>query len=148
MSKSIIEALYEYFNDSPLLDMKRLNVDYLPESTKRAGIEYSVSIIPTDEVIKQYVDGSTKCRCPFTVSSINSYGQDVCQNLENAGLSEQMSNWIREKASRREYPELPDGLSALSMRAIGSGYLFEADVDNGKYQLQCEMIFYRKGENR
>ena len=42
MSKTIIEALYDYFNESSLLTDNRLNVDYLPENTKQAGIEYAI----------------------------------------------------------------------------------------------------------
>ena len=45
MSTTIIEALFEYFAACPLITDNRLNIDYLPEDTSQAGVEYSIGTV-------------------------------------------------------------------------------------------------------
>jgi len=146
MGDTIIEALFDYFDSSPLMTDNRLNVDYLPEDTGQAGIEYAIATSPTDEVITTYRNGGARCRYPFIISSVNDYGPDARQNIANTGFSETLAKWLREQSRLRNLPELPEGYTARSIRALGSGFLYQPDADAGKYQIQCEMEYYRKGD--
>ncbi len=123
----------------------RLNVDYLPEDTKEAGVEYAIGTSPTDELVQAYADGGARCRYPFIISSVNDYGPDEAQNIANTGFTESLADWLRKQSRARNLPILPDGMTPRSIRALGSGYLYQPDVNAGKYQIQCELEYYRKG---
>lgn len=146
MNKTIVDALVAYFGGCPLMTGGRMNIDYLPEDTKKAGIEFAISMEPTDEVITRYKDGSARCRYPFIISSVHDYAPGVVQNIQNAGFYEDLAKWIREEARDRRLPSLPEGTTARSLRTMGSGYLYQPDVDSGKYQIQCELEYYRQGD--
>ena len=144
-SNTIIEALFEYFGECPLMTENRLNIDYLPEDTGKAGIEYGIATSPTDEVIQNYRDGGARCRYPFIISSVNEYGPDAVQNIANSGFYEALAEWLRTQSKTRNLPLLPEGMTPRSIRAIGFGYLFQPNAKVGKYQIQCELEYYRKG---
>lgn len=146
MSAIILEALFDYFSGCPLMADGRLNIDYLPEDTGEAGVEYAISTTPTDSVMYRYRGGGARCRYPFAISSVNNYGPDEAQNLLNSGFYESLAAWLRKQMQARNLPELPAGLTPRSIQAIGPGYLYQPDVDAGKYQIQCELEYYRKGD--
>lgn len=143
---TIIDALYAYFADCPLMAGNRLNIDYLPADTSQAGVEYAIFAIPANEVIYPYRNGGARCRYVFAVGSILDYDPDAAQNICNSGFSEALADWLRKQTRLRSLPKLPAGLTPRSIRAIGSGYLYQPDVNAGKYQIQCELEYYRKGE--
>lgn len=146
MSKTIIDALFDYFCNCPLMAHGRLNIDYLPENTKEAGVEYAIGATPTDERIYPYTNGGSRCRYPFVISSVNDYGPGHAQNILNSGFYERLAEWMRIQTRMRNLPTLPEGMMPRSLRAMGTGYLYQPDVDAGKYQIQCELEFYRKGD--
>lgn len=145
MADTIIQALRDYFLDCPLMTDNRLNIDYLPEDTKKNGVEFSIDVSPAEEVIQSYMDGGAKCQCVFTVRSVNNYGSGVLQNLTNSGFYEQLTNWLEQQTNKRAFPILPRGMQGLSIKAQSAGYLFSAYEDVAKYQIQCRLIYYRKG---
>lgn len=146
MSATIIEALFDYFDSCPLMTGNRLNVDYLPEDTGEAGVEYALATSPTDELVYPFVDGGARCRYPFIISSVNDFGPDAAQNIANTGFTEALADWMRKQTRLRNLPALPTGLTPRSIRALGSGYLYQPDINAGKYQIQCELEYYRKGD--
>ena len=146
MSTTVLEALFDYFSGCPLMCDNRLNIDYLPEDTGAAGVEFALGTTPTDEVVYRYTNGGARCRYPFTISSVNDYGPDEAQNMLNSGFYEELAAWLHKQTRVRNLPELPVGLTARSIRAIGPGYLYLPDVNAGKYQIQCDLEYYRKGE--
>ena len=146
MNTTIISALFDYFSNCPLMTDNRLNVDYLPEDTKKAGIEYAIFPSPTDELIYRYTNGGARCQYQFIISSVNDYGPSKAQSIENSGFMERLAEWLRAQTRMRNLPVLPEGLTPRSIKAIGTGYLYQPDVDSGKYQIQCELEYYRKGE--
>ena len=146
LNPTIIEALFDYFNNSPLMTGNRLNVDYLPEDTKQAGIEYAIATAPSDEIVKPYLRGGAQCRYPFIISSVNDYGADAAQNILNTGFTEALAQWMRKQSRLRNLPKLSEGMTPRSIRAAGAGFLYQPDVNAGKYQIQCELEYFREGD--
>ncbi len=142
---TIIDALFEYFRGCPLMTGSRLNIDYLPQDTGEAGVEYAIGVTPTDEVITRYKDGGARCRYLFVISSVNDYGPDEGQSIANIGFFDALADWMRKQTRSRALPELPDGMTPRSIRAIGHGYLYQPEAKAGKYQIQCDLEYYRKG---
>lgn len=65
MSRTIIDALFAYFDACPLISGGRLNIDYLPENTSQAGVEYSIAASPSDELITAYRNGGAAAGTPL-----------------------------------------------------------------------------------
>lgn len=146
ITETIIEALHEYFKKCPLLENNRLNSGYLPEDTKQSGVEYSLDTIPGAGIIKKYMDGSALCQYTFVISSVNDYSPDLLQNITNCGFFEELDAWMLAQTRRRNFPELPQGMRPMKLEALDTGYLFTVSPDAGKYQIQCRLEYYKKGE--
>ncbi|MDL2318071.1 hypothetical protein LJC74_03120 [Eubacteriales bacterium OttesenSCG-928-A19] len=146
MDETIINALFDYFDNCPLMSGSRLNIDYLPEDTGEAGIEYAIATSPTDEIVKPYLRGGAQCQYPFIISSVNDYGPDEAQSIANVGFMEKLAKWMRQQCRMRKLPKLPEGMQVTRIRALGSGFLFEPGAASGKYQIQCMLEYYRKGD--
>lgn len=137
---SIIESLYRYFLDCPLLDGKNINIDYLPADQK----EYSIEPTPVTPIIKQYTNGSSIRQYQFIFGSREFYSPDVLENLANSSFYEQFAGWLEQQSRAGKLPVLPDGRSPMSMEALTPGYLFYGDTSNAKYQIQCKLTYYQE----
>ena len=143
---TIIEGLRDYLSLCPLLADSKINVDYLPEGTKRSGVEYSIDSEPAEEIIQRYVSGSALCQYVFAIRSVNDYSPDVLQQLTNSGLFEQLSAWFRAQTKNKMMPEMPKGMTAYAVEAQSTAYLAAEFADAAKYQIQCRIVYFRKGE--
>jgi hypothetical protein len=124
--------LYEYY--------KILGVDYLgSESTS-----YSIESVPATSIIKRYVNGDTKRQCLFNFASREVYGEEVRSQLDNIGFFEHFSDWLEEVSSKGLFPELDEGKEVLKIETLTSGYVFDTDLKNAKYQIQCRVIYYQE----
>lgn len=140
---SIIESLYQYFLDCPLLDGRNINVDYLPAEEQ----EYSIEPTPAAPIIKQYTNGDSIRQYQFIFGSREYYSENVRENLNNNSFYEQFSDWVQKQSRNGVLPKLPEKMSAISMETLTQGYLYYGDTENAKYQIQCKLTYYQeKGE--
>ena len=75
----IINSIRKFMLECPHLDefAKGINVDYLDDEIA----SYSIEEVPTNPIIKRYVDGSSVRQFEFIFASRESYGQEVLQNI-------------------------------------------------------------------
>ena len=138
----MIEGIRAYMCSCPVLkDGCFLGVDYLGSEPT----EYAIETIPTNRIIKKYVDGGSLREYLFLFASRECYGRDVLQNLENSGFFEQFASWIESQNSKGIYPDLGPGKSACGIEALSNGYLFDETETNARYQIQCRIIYYQEG---
>jgi len=135
----IINSIRDFMRQCPLLaNNRRINVDYLPNSP----VEYSIDAMPSNTVVKRYTGGGAMKQFIFVFASKEYYGSDVLTNIENSGFYEDLSNWIETKSKRQELPQLSKGRESISMEVLDSGYLFQADEDMARYQMQLRLTYY------
>ena len=139
MADSIIGALREYFLACPLTGDNRLGVDYLPER----GVAYSIDTTPANSIIRPYFRGSLR-QYLFVFRSVQDYGSDELQNIANSGFFEALAAWLEAQTKARRLPDLPPGMTARSIEAQSTGYLFTTGPDAGKYQIQCRLVYFQK----
>lgn len=142
---TIIEGLHKFFEACPLMTDNRINVDYLPEDAKK-GVEFSIDATPGTEVIKSYMDGGAECQYQFVLRSVNDYGADTWQNIANSGFYDGLVAWMRQQSRARNLPEMPEGMTPKSIEAMSTAYLFNMGASTGKYQIQCRLLYFRKGD--
>lgn len=135
----IIDKIRDFISKCPLLDeFAKLNIDFLgPNAT-----EYTIDSIPTDSILKEYVDGGKLKQYVFVFGSREFYGPDVLQNIENSGFYEKFSEWLDAKTELGELPLLEGNKESDSIEAMSSGYLFGSTEDTARYQIQCRLIYY------
>src|SRR5699024_1670470 len=127
----------------PLLDMyARLNIDYLGVNPT----EYTIDSVPTTEIVKEYVDGGAIKQFVFVFGSREYYGPDALQNIENSGFYEQFADWLEEQTREGNLPVLEGNKEPIKIEATTTGYLFDASEENGRYQIQCRLIYYEGGK--
>lgn len=141
---TIAEGLYQYFSACPLLAPdRRLNLDFLPADQR----EYSISMIPSTPVVKRYLDGSSRRQQLFYFGSSEFWDQTTLQAFENSGFYEAFSDWIEKQNRKRIFPKLPDGTKPERLECLTTGYLHSReDGGNAKYQIQCRITYFKKGE--
>ena len=140
---TVIECLRNWFREYEGLS-GRFSVDLLDEE---AGT-HSIDTIPCEEVLKRYVDGSTRKQYQFAVSSRRFYEQNIAQNLENLQFFEDLTKWVEHKANARELPVMDNGRTALKIVVTSNAYPFIISEDGkARYQLQMRLEYFQKRSN-
>lgn len=135
----MIESIRDYFMTCDLLDeYAKLNVDYLGLD----AIEYSIDTVPSETVIKKYVDGGALKQYLFVFGSREFYGADVVQNMANSGFYQDLSDWIRKQNALKHFPVLEGNKKPVSIEVVTSGYLYSADDNLARYQIQLRLTYY------
>lgn len=142
---SIIESVRNFIKTCPHLveycGAVRVNVDYLSNSPTT----YSIEGVPVEPILKKYVNGTVR-QYVFIFCSRESYGEDVRTNIDNSGFYENFSNWLEKCTLDCNLPILDKGMEPWSIEAITSGYAFDTDADNAKYQIQVKLKYFKRGE--
>lgn len=135
VDKPIIESVRDYLLTCPLIDDKKINIDYLGD-----GMEYSIDPIGSDPVYKKYTDGTYQKQFQFAISSKHAYDGDARTGIANSGLYQFLEEWFEENNMDSILPEL-EGYESIKIEILQSGYLFSTDADLGRYQIICRLIY-------
>lgn len=139
---TIIEAIRNFLGEYEGLKGERLNIDFLPPDDSA----YSVDAIPTKSEVKRYTDGSSVRQFSFTLASRAFWGPDVRQQVDNLAFFEDFEEWLAEQNRKRHFPNLGEGRTVRKVEVTTSGYAFAPGVDFARYQIQCNLIYFQKGE--
>ena len=139
---TIIEAVRTYLATCPLLAGGKLNVDFLPPE----AATYSVDVVPVKPIIKQYLDGSSNRQFLFVLATRAYYGEHIRQQIDNLCFFEDFDEWLDTQNRAQTFPDLGDGRTGRKLEVTTSGYVFAPDTDTARYQIQCRLSYYQKGE--
>jgi hypothetical protein len=139
---TIIEAVRSFLQTCPLLEGGKLNVDFLPPD----AATYSVDVVPVKPVVKQYLDGSCQKQFLFVLATRAYYGAHIRQQLDNLSFFEAFEEWLDAQTRTRNFPHMGDGRTGQKLEVSTSGYVFAPDTDTARYQIQCRLSYYEKGE--
>lgn len=131
----IIENVRNYIMSCDFLKGGRVNIDYLPDQ-----MAYSIDTIGCDPVYKKYVDGACLKQFQFALTSKEAYDGDARTGIANSGFYQYFEEWIESNNLNDIYPAL-DGHDAIRVDVLQSGYLFSTEVDLGRYQIICRLIY-------
>ena len=139
---SIIGAVREYISTCPFLDeFARINVEYLDHEKE----SYTIDAEPGEPLVKRYLNGDSQKQFRFVFASREFYGPDVLQNIENSGFYDRFADWLEQESRKGNLPILPAGKEAIEIRAVSQGFVFQTNVDEAQYQIQCRLLYYQKG---
>ena len=135
---TIIQSIRNYFLTCPLLTDGKVNVDFID---KDIDTTYNIDPIPTNPVIKKFVDGASERQFTFIFSSCEPWGDDVLQNLDNNGFYEELTGWIERN---KELPILDRDKKPLRIEILTPGYLMSNSADRAYYQIQLRLVYYQE----
>jgi hypothetical protein len=140
---TIIDGVRAWLKTYEGLADGRLSVDFLPEEAK----SYSVDTVPTTEIVKRYLDGSSIRQFLFCVSSREFYSDNIAQNLDNQAFYEGLAAWLERKSKLRQFPNIGTGRTARSIEISSTAYPFVVDEHGtARYQLQLKLTYFQKGD--
>ena len=134
----LIDYIRSLLRTCPLLENERINVDFLDAENG----SYSVNTSPAAPIVKRFIDGSSIRQYVFTFSSAELYGEEIRQNLENAGFWEDFMEWIESVTLPQS---LETGQEPQKIEVLSSGYAFMTDADSARYQIECRLLYKQKG---
>ena len=137
--RSIIKSVRDFFLSCPLLKDGKLNVDYLGAEPT----EYVIEGTPVADIARQYTDGASLRRYHFIFGSREYYGSELQTNLENNGFYEQLAEWIEGESRAGNLPRLGNGKAAQRLEVLSTGYLFDANGKDARYQIQCALLYFQ-----
>ena len=140
MVRSIIEGIAAFFVGCPLLKDGAFRVDALSDSP----IEYAIEVGIFDPIVEQYIDGSSDRRYQFNFGSRESYSMDRLQNIANSTFYEDFAEWVEAQNKAGNFPELPPGMHPEQLTALSSGYMFDENMRDARYQIQLELIYNKE----
>ena len=139
----IIDKVKAYLKTCPLLVAKAkkgtINVNYLGEEP----CEYSIEVISVNPLVKRYTDGGELRQYLFAVCSREAYDANALENMNVAKFFEEFEDWISEQDKAGIYPELSNGMQAIKIEVVSSGYLDSSDEDRARFSIEIKLT-YRK----
>ena len=143
----IITALRKFIKTCPYLQefegtegIIKVNVDYLEE----LATVYSIEEVPTNPILRTYVNGDSIRQFQFIFASREPYGTDVLQNISNSGFYFDFANWIEQNNSNDIFPILDSGYESQEIKVLSPGYAFAVSVDQARYQVEMRLKYYKK----
>lgn len=133
-----IEAIRTYLMTCPFLKDGVFGIDYISD----AIIEYSImSEINTNMIVKQYVDGSSLRQYPFSIMSNEDYSPEIISQIEASTFYEDLADWIEEQNRIGNLPDIP-GIQSIEI--VSPGFLFDAEDNVARYQIQCRILYVKE----
>lgn len=140
---TIIDGIRAWLKTYEGLADGRLSVDFLPEEAK----SYSVDTVPTTEIVKRYLDGSSIRQFLFCVSSREFYSDNIAQNVDNQAFYEGLAAWLERKSKLQQFPDIGTGRTVRSIEISSTAYPFVVDEHGtARYQLQLKLTYFQKGD--
>lgn len=137
---AIIEAVKNFILKCPYLDeLKKVNVDFLPSDPDT----YSIEEVPTEVILKEYIDGSTERQFVFVFASRMRWNDEIINNIQNSGFFEKFRHWLEQCTELENMPVLDEGMSAYKIEAMSNGCLFDVSGNSeyARYQIQCRLLY-------
>lgn len=142
LADSIIQGIRGYISSCPLLTDGKIKVNYLGSEM----VSYTIDEVPTETLVKRYMDGSSVRKFQFIFASREAYSASVLENMKVSGFYEQFSDWMEQQNMLRNLPILPDNCEAKNIRTLTNGYTLNADAQakQQRYQIQCELRYLKR----
>lgn len=123
--------------------ISRFNVDFMGQDPTEYAIYSTPTAITYQRDILGNVYPSSVQELNYIFASLFAYSKDILQNLQNLGFFTEVLNWIYAQNAIGNFPEIEEG-TVMSIMPTLSPYVFDADSDSGRYQIQMKIRYRRK----
>lgn len=138
------ENLRLWLRSCPAVDRNlRFDVDFMTDDPVQYALWQSPSALTYKTDILGHVYLADIQELNYIFQALFHHSKDVAQNLDNLGFFTEFMNWINRQNVERSFPEIEEG-AVLSITPALSPYVYDADSDTGRYQIQLRMRYRRK----
>lgn len=138
----MLNAIRTYLQGFPGLRGGTIHLDQLPASART----YSLSSVPCEPVLREYMDGGQRRQLLFTLQSRRFFGESISQQQENLQFFQDFDAWLRLKNQQGDLPDLGKNRLCLSLELVTSGYVMESDdAGFGRYQAEMRAEYFQGG---
>lgn len=118
----------------------RFNVDFAGKDPTEYTIYSSPSTIKynTDILGNVWLDPVQEVNYVF--ASTFPFSMNILQNLNNLGFFDEIIRWMREQNKTKNFPEIAEG-TVISLMPTLTPYVFEANSEAGRYQIQLKIKY-------
>ena len=124
-------------------NIDRFNVDFMGQDPTEYAIYSTPSAINYKHDIVGNVYPDSIQELNYIFASLFAYSRDILQNLQNLGFFSDVISWIYQQNTEKNFPEIDEG-TVLSIMPTLTPYVFDADSDSGRYQIQLKIKYRRK----
>jgi phosphoribosylaminoimidazole-succinocarboxamide synthase len=133
----MITQIREYIASLSIINQfAQINVDFLGEKPT----EYVIEPIPISQVLRNYTDGSTLNQYVFQFGSLEYYGSDVIENMQNSTFYETLTNCIQNNNRLGILPSI-EGIQSIEVLNIGT--IQNTTTDSAKYAIQMRITYFK-----
>lgn len=125
--------------------MDRFGVDFIGENPVEYALYSSPSTMNYGTDILGNVFLKPVQELDYIFAALFHFSKDIPQNLRNLEFFTDVINWIYKQNVLKSFPEIEEG-KILSIMPTLSPYVFDADSDSGRYQIQLKIRYRRKPE--
>ena len=140
-NKKIIESIREYIGNLSCMSTftNAININYLSDEDG----SFSIEEVPSQPIIKKYVDGSTVRQYQFIFTSKEPYSEEILQNIDNSSFYEDFANEIEEKNNNGDLPLL-EGLETKSIEVTSTPYCLKVTEDKAIYEINLNLKYFKE----
>lgn len=137
----LLEAIRIYISELDCMATfdNAININFLDGNID----SFSIEEVPTEPILKKYVNGATIRQLKFVFCSREPYGAEILQNIENSNFYEDFANEIETKNDKEIFPELGNTLEARSIEVTSTGYTVDVTEDTSMYQINLNFKYYK-----
>jgi hypothetical protein len=133
----MITQIREYIASLSIINQfAQINVDFLGEKPT----EYVIEPIPVSQVLRTYMDGSSLNQYVFQFGSLEYYGSDVIENMQNSTFYETLTNCIQNNNRLGILPSI-EGIQSIEVLNIGT--IQNTTTDSAKYAIQMRITYFK-----
>ena len=101
----------------------------------------SIEPVAKEEIIRKYADGGCLKQLVFDLVFRLPYDLENEETDRNAVFLEKLAGWMKETSGNGILPELPDGMTAISIEAVTPGVLKNSAERSARYELRARVVY-------
>lgn len=135
----MIDKIREYFKKNVTLaeEFENILIDFLGED----ATTYTIEPIPTEYILKQYVDGGSLRQFVFQFGSREFYDNSVTQNIDNLNFYERFQEEIENNNINGILPDI-EGIQKIE--CLNNGTIQDVQTGTAKYSIQMRIIYLKE----
>lgn len=143
MSRIIMGEIRNLIKSCPHIESyaQGIGVDHLAEEPDC----YAIESVPSEPILKRYINGDTERQHSFVFSSRDAFGADIRKNIENIGFFQLFADWLETISKQKDFIKLGNGKEVKRIEALTTGYVFDVTEKKAKYQIECRLVYLQKG---
>lgn len=140
---TIIESLRSLIKECPYL--QDFNKGLNNESKGDESSLYKIEEIPTEPILKKYVNGDSINQYGFMFLTKEAYEKDVIKNLIESEFDKHLISWLQDMVNRKNLPEIDGNRQIQSIEASLTAGASEEDNLKEQYQIKFILTYYQGG---